>query len=173
MTNWIRLGGTLALVLAAAPLCAQNRAAQIADAIGAAPPSLARAAAVIGHDGKLLRKGSNGWTCMPDLPNTPGRDPMCFDQAGMAWAQAWMSHKAPPPGVGLAYMLKGGSDPSNLDPYAKGARGRWVTTGPHVMVLSADVAKASGYPTGANPDTSRPYVMFPDTPYAHIMMPVR
>ena len=173
MNLWIRFGGALAIGLAAAPLCAQSTAAMIADALGAAPPAVAHGATVMGHDGKVLRKGSNGWTCMPDLPGTPGRDPMCLDQAGMAWAQAWMGHKNPPPGVGLAYMLKGGSDPSNLDPYAKGVKGRFVTTGPHVMILSADVAKASGYPAGANPDTSKPYVMFPDTPYAHIMMPVR
>jgi hypothetical protein len=31
----------------------------------------------------------------------------------------------------------------------------------------------AGYPGGPHPDTSRPYVMFAGTPYAHIMMPVR
>jgi hypothetical protein len=29
-----------------------------------------------------------------------------------------------------------------------------------------------GYPTDANPDTSKPYVMWPGTPYAHLMIPV-
>jgi hypothetical protein len=125
-------------------------------------------------DGKVLRKGSNGWTCMPDDPRTPGRDPMCLDKAGLAWAMAMMSHKAPPGGaIGMAYMLKGGSDASNLDPYAKAPSGGWVTTGPHVMILSAEAAKSSGYPAGAHPDTSKPYVMFGGTPYAHIMLPVR
>ena len=30
-----------------------------------------------------------------------------------------------------------------------------------------------GYPRGADPDTSEPYVMWPDTPYEHLMLPVR
>jgi hypothetical protein len=29
----------------------------------------------------------------------------------------------------MAYMLKGGSDSSNTDPYAKGSAGHWITTG--------------------------------------------
>ena len=30
-----------------------------------------------------------------------------------------------------------------------------------------------GYPRGADPDTSEPYVIWPDTPYEHLMPPVR
>lgn len=28
----------------------------------------------------LLREGTNGWTCMPDVPNMSGNDPMCMDE---------------------------------------------------------------------------------------------
>ena len=175
MNRFISISGAFALGLAAAPThAAPAPAALVADALGAAPAGLAKGATVMTGDGKVLRKGSNGWTCMPDNPRTPGRDPMCFDKAGLAWAMAWMGHKPLPAGpIGMAYMLKGGSDASNLDPYAKGPKGGWVTTGPHVMLLSAEAAKASGLPAGAHPDTSKPYVMFAGTPYAHIMMPVR
>ena len=149
----------------------------IASAVAAAPQSIGQAATVMSLDMKVLRKGTNGWTCFPDDPGTPGNDPMCFDKNGMAWMTALMQHKPPPKGlVGLSYMLQGGSDASNLDPFAmkppSGAK--WVTTGPHLMILSVAVAAASGYPTKqANPDASRPYVMFGGTPYAHIMVPVR
>jgi hypothetical protein len=153
----------------------------IADAVSAAPPAIGRNATVISMDAKgamtTLRKGSNGWTCIPDDPGTPGDDPMCVDKNGAAWMQAIMAHKPPPPTVvGFAYMLKGGSDASNVDPSVTrpppGAK--WVTTGPHVMILNAHVAAASGYPSGqAAPDTSRPYVMYGGTPYQHIMLPVR
>jgi hypothetical protein len=152
----------------------------IASAESAAPRAIAAHATVakMGEKGLVIvRKGTNGWTCLPDDPGTPGRDPMCVDENGMAWAQAWMEHKAPPADKpGLAYMLEGGSDASNLDPYAtKPAAGeKWVTTGPHIMVLSAAAAKASGYPSGQKaPDTSKPYIMFGGTPYAHIMFPVK
>lgn len=47
-----------------------------------------------------------------------------------------MSHKEPASGkVGFMYMLSGGTDASNTDPYAtKPAAGNhWVKTGPHTM----------------------------------------
>ena len=71
-------------------------------------------------------------------------------------------------------MLAGGSDPDNMDPFAtKPPPGlQWVKTGPHVMLLNVgDLVK--DYPTAKQPDTSRPYVMYPNTPYAHIMVPVK
>ena len=40
---------------------------------------------------KTLRKGSNGWTCMPDAPATPGPDPMCFDANAGKWVDAWVA----------------------------------------------------------------------------------
>ena len=150
----------------------------IKDAESAAPASIAHDASVVvpQPDGsmKTLRQGSNGWTCIPDDPNTPSDDPMCADANGMKWAAAWMAHKPPPPNaVGLAYMLKGASDPSNTDPFAtKPAAGSdWVKTGPHLMVLGADSLNKL-YQASATPDTSKPYVMFGGTPYAHLMVPV-
>ena len=166
-----------ALTLAAAPAVAAppTTAALIASATGAAPASIGAKAAVMTGDGKLLRKGSNGWTCMPDNSATPGPDPMCFDKGGLHWAMAWMAHKLPTPStIGFAYMLAGGVDASNTDPFATKPTGKWVRTGPHVMILNAAIAQGSPYPSGeAKPDTSKPYVMFGGTPYAHIMMPTK
>lgn len=175
--------GLIGFAVAAAHAAPRGRsnAELIANAISAAPAEVGRGAAVIRPDehGRMitLRNGTNGWTCMPDDPGTPGDDPMCLDKNGMLWAAAWMAHKPPPAdAVGLSYMLKGGSDASNLDPFATkpAPGGKWVTTGPHIMILNARVAAASGYPTKQpNPDTKHPYVMFGGTPYEHIMMPVR
>src|SRR5436190_7515470 len=115
----------------------------IENAMSAAPAGVAKDAAVvtINPDGtmKTLREGSNGFTCMPDNPETPGPDPMCMDANAMAWAAAWIGHNAPPEGkVGLMYMLGRGTDASNTDPYAKQPGGEgWVHTGPHVMVVGA------------------------------------
>jgi hypothetical protein len=148
----------------------------IASAASAAPAAIGAHATVMTMDGKVLRKGTNGWTCFPDDPGTPGNDPMCVDKNGLDWMNAAMAKKPPPAAVGLAYMLQGGSDASNLDPAAAKppAGAKWVTTGPHMMVLSAAVAAASGYPTKqAAPDTTKPYVMYGGTPYAHIMFPVK
>jgi hypothetical protein len=163
------------LTLAGAPAGAAP-ADPIASATSAAPAAIGAGATVMTMDGKVLRKGTNGWTCYPDDPSTPGKDPMCVDKNGQAWMAALMAKKPPPKTVGLSYMLQGGSDASNLDPFlAKPAAGqKWVTTGPHMMILSAEVASASGYPAKqANPDASKPYVMYGGTPYAHIMFPVK
>ena len=150
----------------------------VASAESAAPAAIAHDASIVTADAKgnmtTLRQGKNGWTCMPDSPATPGVDPMCFDQNAAKWVQAWVGHKAPPPNiVGLMYMLEGGSDASNTDPYATKptADNNWVTTGPHLMIVgSKDIL--AGHPAGAKPDTSVPYVMWAGTPYAHLMVPV-
>jgi hypothetical protein len=150
----------------------------IKSAMSAAPEAVAKDATIIAMNEKMemrtLKPGTNGWTCFPDMPSTPGADPMCVDKNGMDWAGAWMSHKDPPKGkIALAYMLAGGSDASNDDPFATKPKegGQWVDTGPHVMVLNPG-KMLDGYPTSAQ-NTKVPYVMFANTPYAHIMMPVK
>lgn len=149
-------------------------AEKIQSAMSAAPPALARGAAIVDMPSmKVLREGTNGWTCIPDGPS-PGVDPMCLDKNGMEWADAWMHHKDPPADkLGFGYMLMGGSDASNTDPFATEpvSGGHWVDTGPHVMVLNIG-DRFAGYPTTAE-NTRLPYVMFPNTPYAHLMMPVK
>ena len=117
----------------------------IESALRALPAGLAKDAAVVAAnpDGTMtmLRAGTNGFTCMADNPNTPGQDPMCMDANAMKWAEAWIGHKPPPAdNVGLMYMLAGGSDASNTDPYGTKPAdgGKWVETGPHVMVVGAE-----------------------------------
>ena len=151
----------------------------IKSAVSAAPEAVAKDATVIdvGMDGKVrtVREGKNGWWCMADSPDSPGADPMCGDQNSLEWAKAWMEKKEPPKGqVGFIYMLAGGSDASNTDPYAKGPTetNNWIKTGSHVMIVNAtDLMK--GYPQDLKPDTSAPYIMWAGTPYAHLMIPVK
>jgi hypothetical protein len=154
-------------------------AQMIESAMRAAPANLARQATIMTMeaDGKMrtLREGSNGFTCIPDAPATPGPDPMCADKAAMGWVNAWLSHATPPAGkVGLMYMLEGGTDASNTDPYAgQPEDSHWIKTGPHLMVVGADAAFYDQYPRSADPDTGAPYVMWAGTPYQHLMAPIR
>jgi hypothetical protein len=152
----------------------------IKSAMAAAPRKVGAGATIIvaGKDGSMrtLREGSNGYTCMPDNPATPGADPMCMDRAALDWAGAWMAHKEPAAGkVGFMYMLAGGTDASNTDPYATkpGPDKHWVKTGPHVMLVGAEPAFYDMYPKSPDPDTAMPYVMWPGTPYQHLMVPVK
>ncbi|HET9795957.1 MAG TPA: hypothetical protein VFS34_16010 [Thermoanaerobaculia bacterium] len=158
---------------------APSDAQLVASAMKAAPMSVSKNATIVAMEGagmRTLRKGTNAWTCMPDNPTTPGPDPMCLDANAMAWAQAWMGHQAPPAGkVGFMYMLAGGTDASNTDPYATKpeAGNHWVKTGPHIMIVGADASFYDTYPKNADPDTSMPYVMWAGTPYQHLMAPVK
>ena len=153
-------------------------AGMMASALAAAPDAVSKDATVLAFNEKMepreLRKGTNGWTCIPDNPGTPGADPMCVDRNGFEWVKAWMAHKDPPKDkMGFGYMLMGGSDASNHDPFATNPTPgqAWVDTGPHVMVLNIGT-KFDGYPT-SHDNTKAPYVMFSGTPYAHLMIPVK
>jgi hypothetical protein len=163
---------------AALPMAGDD--AMVASAMRAAPAKIAAGAtiAAMNADGSMrtLRAGANGWTCMPDNPATPGPDPMCMDANAMDWAMAWIGKKTPPAGkVGLMYMLEGGTDASNTDPYATAptADNHWISTGPHFMIVGADPAFYAAYPSGPDPDTSMPYVMWAGTPYQHLMAPIK
>ncbi len=45
---------------------------KIDSALSAAPTSLSRDARVMDWDGKVLRQGNNGYTCLPDIPDNGG-----------------------------------------------------------------------------------------------------
>jgi hypothetical protein len=152
----------------------------IKSAMSAAPAAVSKNATIVAMeaDGKMrtLRKGTNGFTCMPDNPSTPGPDPMCMDANAMEWIHAYVAHKPPTAGkIGLMYMLEGGTDASNTDPYAEKptAENHWIKTGPHVMIVGADAAFYDQYPKAADPETSVPYIMWAGTPYNHLMAPVK
>jgi len=157
-----------------------TKAAKIKSAMSAAPRSVSADATVVDYPTKAgggfvtLREGSNGWTCLPDDPSTPGPDPICADGQTMKWFDAWVAHKKPKlDSDGFAYMLKGASDASNTDPFAtKPAAGQdWMTSPPHVMVFPKHPRSLRGVTTDM--DNGGPWVMFAGTPYAHMMIPTR
>jgi hypothetical protein len=74
--------------------------AKIASALSAAPPNIAKAAAVAEMDDqgkmKILRAGTNGFTRMPGNPDGPGEPPMCLDQVAMQWSSDFEQHRPKP-----------------------------------------------------------------------------
>ena len=167
---------------ASSPVAGQDEAdaaAKIEDAMSAAPASIADNATILDNEldetGKLvvLREGSNGWYCSPDALGTPGPDPWCYDQTWLDWSYAFLAGEEPPTKVlGLAYMLQGGSDASNTDPFAtEPAEGdEWIATPPHVMFILPGEIDMTVF--SADHDAAGPWVMWAGTPYEHIMMPV-
>lgn len=153
---------------------------KIQNAQSAAPDAVSQDATVMdwpekeGAKPAELRKGTNDWTCLPDYSGSPGNDPICVDKGGMKWFEAYMVQK--PPSLtqpGLGYMLQGGSDASNTDPFAtKPKEGEdWVTAPAHVMVFPAGKLDPKVYGTDYEKGTS--WIMFAGTPYEHLMIPVK
>jgi hypothetical protein len=164
----------LALFLVSLPAVASaqsehDKKGKIKNALSAAPAEIASGATVVDWDQTVLREGGNGWICLPD----GGNGPMCLDGEWVKWAHAWINHEKPHvEKLGMAYMLAGGKDASNTDPFAtEPAPGEdWLMTGPHVMIIVPDPSSLDMLPS--DPNSGGPYVMFKGTPYAHIMMPV-
>jgi len=145
----------------------------IRSATAAGPRSISDNAAVMAADasGKMvqLRAGTNGWTCIPDEPSTPGVDPMCIDKQGMEWVQSLIAKKPKPTntGPGLIYMLQGGSDLSATDPFAT-KTDHYISSPAHFMVMWPYDAKTSGFST--TPKKTGSWIMWAGTPYAHLMV---
>jgi len=163
--------------MAGAARAADNDAI-ISNAMSAAPEAVGKNATIMSFDDQgqmiTLREGTNNFTCIPDDPTTPSNDPMCVDDNGMAWLDAFVSKTAPPEGkVGFGYMLQGETAASNVDPFAAPpADGKWSEAGPHVMIFNAKGAMV-GYPRpDEDPDMTQPFIMWKDTPYEHLMIPV-
>lgn len=145
-------------------------------ALSAAPWHVAKDATVMvpGPDGKLVeaKKGTNGFTCIPDIDGMPKPDPMCGDAASMQWANDLMSGAPKPTNTapGIAYMAKGGwhfeKDGKILMKNEDGAKA--VSEPPHWMVFWPVESKTSGLPSMPNPFGA--YIMFEGTPYAHVMI---
>lgn len=146
----------------------------VENAMSAAPPAISAEATIMSLDGAVLREGSNGWTCLPDMPDREGNSPMCLDDQWMKFLEAWQNQTAPSyDRAGFGYMLQGGAPESNVDPYAEGPTedNEWMDEPgpPHIMLVVPDPSILEGLPT--DPDNGGPWVMWKDTPLAHVMIP--
>lgn len=181
------LFGLAALTLTAAFTSAQTaqpamtEEEKIQDALSAGPTSVTRDATLLdwpsepGGDFRVLREGTNGWVCIASSTAAQARtlpDPACDDEVWLAFKRARLEGREPTvERVGVSYMLSGDAGASNTDPFATGPTddNAWHVSGPHIMILLPG-GRYEGVST--DPHRGGPYVMWADTPYAHIMVPV-
>jgi hypothetical protein len=139
----------------------------------AAPEQIVSKASIIMiQEGKPreLQAGSNGFTCLI----APDGTPLCADQNGMEWVKSVGARTEPANKIGFIYMLAGDTGTTNHHPHQRETRMHWVQTGPHVMIVGPGVRDMMGYPRNLDvADPSQPYVMFPGTPYEHLMLPTK
>ncbi|MCL2385438.1 MAG: hypothetical protein FWC84_06385 [Alphaproteobacteria bacterium] len=167
------IGGPYSGALAQTPSSQTDKSTQeeIARALSAAPPDVAREATVAkvdsqGEIAKVLRRGSNGFTCLPGDPKEIGQPAMCEDQASMQWSRDFLQHKPKPTNSvpGIIYMLAGATQRSDSDPYDKESPP--IEVGPHWMIMWPIDPKATGLPTTHKPTGA--YIMWAGSPYAHL-----
>ncbi len=139
-----------------------------------AAPTAVSADATIVINGEVVVEGSNGWTCMPEVMAGDGAavciDAVWGEMMGAVGAKA--AFKAT--GIGLSYMLAGdppGGGVSNSDPYHPNApeADDYVETPSHLMLI---VPKELLKGITSDPAAGGPWVMWGDTDYAHLMIPV-
>lgn len=157
---------------------AQNRRPNgnhlVSNALSAAPRRLARdaAVAVFQRDGRLhtIRHGRNGITCLPDDRTTPWNDPMCADAEGLLWIQSWHRHEPRPANTrpGVVYMMKGGFEITATRPWEI-PRHPVVVQTPHMMMAWPFNPADINFPDRPT-EQSGIWVMWPHTPYAHVMI---
>jgi hypothetical protein len=150
---------------------AASDAALMTSALSAAPSAIVRDAAVATpqSDGglRLLRTGSGEFTCIPDNPDTRERDPMCLDASALLWAAAWWSGGTPSgDAIGVGYM-PGPTTSSSEAPAPPSTIERDLR--PHLVIVNAP-GLLVGHARALRRDV--PYVMWPGTPHAHLMVPL-
>jgi len=149
----------------------------------AAPSFIGKYATIIGGNGKVIRKGSNDWTCQSGNPrpfpkngwkNVHDAMPTCHDAQAMKWMMAYSNGTKPKLDKdGWMWMLHGDVGEDNLVPMVMNKKdstpGAWIESGPHLMLMPKDPSSLNNYSTDFT--TGAPYVMFPGTDYAHVMIP--
>ncbi|MCP9439158.1 MAG: hypothetical protein NNA20_02890 [Nitrospira sp.] len=150
----------------------RHAAAQTAEA--AAPLSLSTRATILDQNGKVMRQGTNGWTCVSDNRDKGGQGPVCMNESWAEFVDA-LKNQRPPAGnqIGIAYMLRGGRSMNSPTPSAMEAPAdhpSGTELGPHMMVRLPNPTLSAGLPT--SPEQGGPWVRWAGTPYAHIVIPL-
>jgi hypothetical protein len=175
-------------LLIAAPLTAQSsRDAQVAAAVLAAPADRQAGARVLGYDeaGKLtlLREGSNDMICLADNPAVEGIELNCYhmslepfmargrelstqgvpnaERMRLRYAEAESGKLKMPEKPAVLYTLHGAAYDAASNTVAQEYRRQTIY-----------IPYATPETTGLSPQASSnaPWIMFPGTPGAHIMI---
>jgi hypothetical protein len=136
-------------------------AEKIADALRAGPAFITKDATLLdwppSPDGqyRVLRKGTNEWTCLPGIPGYPHDEPGCFDRVFFQWMKESLAGREPHINtVGIAYMYIGAWVPNKAGQRSHGD----FHVGPHIMIVSPHENQGELQGISRDGSTGMPYV---------------
>jgi hypothetical protein len=149
---------------------------KIASALQSGPKFVTRNAAVLdwppspGGEYRVLRPGTNGWSCLPGVPGAVHDEPGCFDQVFLQFIKETSAGRTPNvQRVGISHMYGGKWVPNKS--HAMGS-GNEFHVGPHSMIIGLDPKTMQAL----NQDGSNgePYVNYlPGRPELFLVIPIR
>ena len=120
----------------------KSDAEKIASAMRAGPKFVTQNATVLdwpsSPDGefRVLRAGTNAWTCLPGIPQGTHDEPGCFGHVFLEFMRDSMASRTPNvQSVGISYMYGGFWVPNKS--HAMGS-GNEFHVGPHIMIIGPD-----------------------------------
>jgi hypothetical protein len=120
----------------------KSDAEKIASALEAGPTFVTQNATVVdyptspGGEYRVVRAGTNGWTCLPGFAGAAHDEPGCFDQVFLQFIKDSMAGRSPNvQSIGISYMYGGKWVPNKS--HATGSGGEFHV-GPHIMIIGLD-----------------------------------
>jgi hypothetical protein len=177
--------GVFGLLTLAAVALSQNAddhpttdSAKIADALRAGPTFITKNATILdwpqkpGGEYRALRKGTNGWSCLPGVPGYPHDEPGCFDPVFMQWMKDSLAGREPHiTTVGIAYMYIGAWVPNQS---RNDAGADEFHVGPHIMIVSPHENQKELQSISHDGSTGMPYVAhLPHGEDLYLVLPFR
>jgi hypothetical protein len=151
---------------------------KIVDAMRAGPSFITKNATILdwpqqpGGEYRLLRKGTNEWTCLPGVPGYSHDEPGCFDPVFMQWIKDSLAGREPHiRTVGIAYMYIGAWVPNKSQ---NGTGGDEFHVGPHIMIVSPHENQKELQSISHDGSTGMPYVAhLPHAEDLYLVLPFR
>jgi hypothetical protein len=149
-------------------------AEKIADALRAGPDFITKNATLLdwpsskGGTYRVLRSGTNEWSCLPAVPGYPHDEPMCLDRTFLDWVKQSLAGREPHiDRVGIAYMYVGAFVPNESKSLTSNPE---FHVGPHVMIITPHQDELQGFSRdGSN---GMPYLnTLPHGTQAFLVMP--
>ena len=154
----------------------KSDAEKIASAVQAGPKFVTRDAIVLdwptspGGEYRVLRAGTNGWTCLPGFRGAAHDEPGCFDQVFLQFIKDSIAGRTPNvQSVGISYMYGGKFVPNKS--HAMGS-GNEFHVGPHIMIIGLD--QKTMQTLNQDGSNGEPYVNhLPGRPELFLVIPIR